>query len=416
MKKWISLFAILALLTAEMPLAFAYDSRQEMRDAYQALGQFSGGTPYAQAPKIDAPYAPGELEPDALLDALDYLNFLRGLSGLDPVEMSRIYNYQCQHGAVLLAALDYVDHDVPQPEDMDSNFYDSAHLATTSSNLAKFNWMRPGILREGIAYFVRDDGEANLPVMGHRRWLLNPSMSATGFGLANSESGMSYVVMYAHDLGKPDVQWDYVAWPSEGYFPVELMHTNLAWSISLNPDRYDVQHSQIAVTLTAEELGLSFSFDCSSETGSGFCALSTENYGSGPCLIFRPDFAGQDFTDYQQNQTWGVCVDGLRTWDGQSVQLTYAVQMASLYPQEVVNLELSQIEAQLHPGERLQLTAAVIPSYADDLSVTWRSTDASVASVDASGTVTALAPGQCEIVAESANGSYDRCAVTILES
>ena len=44
---------------------------------------------------------------------------------------------------VLLAALDYVDHYAPNPGDMDANFYDSAHLATMSSNIAKFNWMRP---------------------------------------------------------------------------------------------------------------------------------------------------------------------------------------------------------------------------------------------------------------------------------
>ena len=43
-------------------------------------------------------------------------------------------------GAVLLAALDYVDHSAPQPPDMDRNFYDSAHIGTSSGNIARFNF------------------------------------------------------------------------------------------------------------------------------------------------------------------------------------------------------------------------------------------------------------------------------------
>ena len=153
---------------------------------------------------------------------------------------------------MLLAALDYVDHNAPRPADMEQNFYDSAHLGTSSSNVARFNWMRDSILREGVEYFLRDDGEANLAALGHRRWALNPTMAATGFGLANSDSGMSYVVMYAHDLGNPGADWDSVRWPAEGAFPAELIHDHLAWSVALNPRLYDVGAFEPEITLTEE--------------------------------------------------------------------------------------------------------------------------------------------------------------------
>lgn len=415
MKKWIPWAVLAALLSGLFCPALAYETRDELRSAYRDLGAFEGETPYLQKPKTDAPYDAGELDPAARADALKYLNFLRNLAGLDGVSESEIYDYQCQHGATLLAALDYVDHNAPRPEDMDANFYDSAHLATSSSNIAKFNWMRPSVLREGIAYFVRDDGENNLPVLGHRRWLLNPEMNATGFGLANAASGMSYVAMYAHDLGRPDAAWSEVCWPSAGAFPVELMHANLAWSVSLNPEIYDVERSQIIVTLTEARSGMSFSFQPASGAGDGFCTVSMENYGAGPCVIFRPDFSDWEFTDYLQNQVWQVRLTGLIDVNGEERTLEYAVEMVSLYVQEAVNVELNLLEAELRVGERTRLSAAVIPEYADDLTVTWWSTDPAVASVDEAGEVTALAPGVCEIVAESVNGRSDRCAVAVRE-
>ena len=412
MKKLILI--LLAVSLCAVP-ALAYETRQEMRDAFNSFGMYQGDTPYAQMPVVAPPYAPGKLNEVALGDALSYLNFLRSLADLEPVSRSEIYDFQCQHGAVLLAAHDYVDHYAPQPADMSDDFYGLAYLATSSSNIARFNWMRPTIIREGIAYFVRDDGDTNLPVLGHRRWLLNPMMNATGFGLANSDTGMSYVSMYAHDMGNADAEWTRVCWPTAGVFPVELMHTNLAWSVSLNPEIYNVQRSKIVVTLEEENLGLTFGFNCSAGEGDGFCTVNSDAYGAGPCIIFRPDFAGTDFTDYQQNQRWKVKVTGLELTAGGAAEMEYEVEMASLYVQEVANIELSQIEAELKPGETLALTAAVIPAYADDMSVSWSSSDPSVAAVDGNGVIAALNPGTCEIRAESANGRYDRCTLTVVK-
>ena len=406
---------ICALLLALMLLlsARAEHTRDGIRLAYRSISDWSSGSPYAEAPAVTAPYAPGALTGEALDDALSYLNFIRWLTDLDPVKGSEIYNYQCQHGAVLLAALDYVDHNAPNPGDMDPNFYDSAHLATSSGNIARFNWMRDSIIREGIAYFVRDDGDQNLGVLGHRRWALNPLMGATGFGLANAESGMSYVVMYAHDLGNRDARWDCVRWPAAGAFPAELMHDHLAWSVTLNPAQYDLEASDIEVTLEEEALGLRFAFRPNAGEGDGFCAVNLEGYGAGGCVIFRPDFSGTDFTDYQQNQHWRVHIGDLLTRSGDVTSVDYTVDMIALHAEDAVNVEISQTEASMAEGETLRLAAAVIPSYADDLSVEWSSSDEAVATVDENGNVTAVGPGACEIVCEDCAGHTDVCYVTV---
>ena len=298
---------------------------------------------------------------------------------------------------------------------MDGDFYDSAHIATSSGCIARFNWMRPTILREGVEYFLRDDGEENLGTLGHRRWALNPMMAATGFGLANAKSGMSYVLMYAHDLGHPEADWDSVCWPAAGDFPAELIHDHLAWSVVLNPSRYDLGKRDPVVTLTESDSGLRFQFHPANGVGDGFCALNLEGYGAGPCIVFRPDFSGTGFTDYLQNQRWHVRIEGLVDSEGDPADMDYDVNMISLFPQDAVNVELSPLEASLGPGESLVLQADVIPSYADDLSVSWRTSDESVAAVDGHGTVTAISPGECEISVTCAGGYEDRCRVSVHE-
>ena len=388
-------------------------TREEIRAAYRVLPERPNESPYAALPGVSAPYAAGALTDAARAEALGFLNFARWLAGLEPVAESGIYDYQCQHGATLLAALDYVDHNAPPPGDMDSDFYDSAHIATTSGCIARFNWMRPTILREGVEYFLRDDGEENLNTLGHRRWALNPMMSATGFGLANAKSGMSYVLMYAHDLGMPDAQWNRVCWPAAGDFPAELIHDHLAWSVVLNPEDYDLSSLNPVVTLAESVSGLSFRFYPASGVGDGFCALNSEGYGAGPCIMFRPDFSGTDFTDYLQNQRWHVHIEGLADSDGDPAPIDYDVNMVSLTAQDAVNVELSPLEANLAPGDTLQMEAAVIPTYADDLSVTWHSSDPAVATVNESGLVTAVGSGACEITATCAGGYEDRCRVAV---
>ena len=407
-----ALSLILALLLA-LCLPADARTRDEIRAAYQALQGRPAESPYAALPVVSAPYEAGALTDAARSEALNFLNFTRWLAGLEPVSESVIYDYQCQHGATLLAALDYVDHNAPRPADMDGDFYDSAHIATTSGCIARFNWMRPTILREGVEYFLRDDGEENLSTLGHRRWALNPMMATTGFGLANAKSGMSYVLMYAHDLGRPDARWDSVCWPAAGDFPAELIHDHLAWSVVLNPAAYSLNALDPTVTLSEATTGLSFRFHPASGVGDGFCALNLEGYGAGPCLIFRPDFSGTGFTDYLQNQHWHVRIDGLADLEGAPRPMDYDVDMVSLFPQDAVNVELSPLEASLAPGESLRLRADVIPTYADDLTVAWRSSDEAVATVDESGLVTAIAPGECDVTATCAGGYEDRCSVTV---
>lgn len=388
-------------------------TRTELRAAWQEISQTRADeSPYLETPNVKS-FNAGSLSDAAQRDALNVLNFLRRIAGLDAVALNPLYSLRAQNGALLLAANDQLDHNAPQPAGMDDAQYESAHMGTSLGNIVKFNWMKNDILIDAVRYFARDDGESNLSVLGHRRWLLNPAMAQTGFGLANAESGMSYAVMYAVDMENTDADWEYVAWPAAEAFPVEMMRSNLAWSLSLNEEYYDLSTSQPQVSLKEEISGAQFNFDISGGTGDGYCTLSTENYGSGNCIIFRPDIEKAGIIEYVQNQIWTVEVRGLRRTDGSECEISYRCEMVSLYPQDVANIELSMLEAEIHVGETLQLNASIIPAYADDLNIIWGSSDPGVASVTPGGLVTAVTPGACQITAMSANGRKDICEIKI---
>ena len=414
---WLSLILAAMLLIASPASAEVLHTRQDVRSAYAALGRAPSSTPYAQEPSILFPYEPGSLTEEALEDAIAYMNFLRSLAYLDaPVELDEDLNQICQHGAVLLASLDRVDHQPERPEDMPAGFYRIASYATASSSLAGLTWMKGDILRSALEYFARDDGQQNLPVLGHRRWLLNPTMGKTGFGLANADSGMTYVAMFAHDLSGEAPSWSEICWPSAGAFPAELMRTELAWSVTLNAQIYDLAASSPRVYMKETVSGAEFSFEYPAGAyENGYFSINTDAYGSGPCLIFLPNLPGAGLEEYQQNQRWQVCVSGLKDIEGREAEIRYETEMIALHAIDPASVEISLREAALAPGETLRLAAEVIPAWADDVSVAWRSSDAQVARVDADGVVTALAPGACEIIASSANGREDICRLTVGE-
>ena len=387
-------------------------TRDQLRARYAAVS-FPDQSPYLEVPDTTSFDPIGRLTPEAEAAAIEYLNFIRAVAGLDGATAFDLYTLRAQNASLLLAANDAITHDPPRAPGMSDGLYESAHLGAGECNLVKFNWDRPQILTDAISYFVRDDGDSNLSTLSHRRWLLNPYMAETGFGLAKSASGMSYAAMYAVDMGNADAAWTYIAWPCGGAFPVELMRRDLAWSISLNESIYDLSASDIRITLTGSSAGDAFYFEPQRETGDGFCTISPAICGSGACVIFRPDHAS-DF-EYQQNQTFRVSITGLKRTDGTDTSIEYTCEMASLFAQDVVNIEISDLEAQLRAGEALQLSAAVIPAYADDLTLQWSSANPEIATVDANGYVTAHRAGECDIIASGANGKFDLCRLTVIE-
>lgn len=81
---------------------------------------------------------------------------------------------------------------------------------------------------------------------------------------------------------------------------------------------------------------------------------------------------------------------------------------------EVSTVKINEGDIELNAGEVKKLTTTITPADAEDKTITWKSSDTSVATVSSDGTVTAIKEGVCEITATSSNGKSDSIVVTVL--
>lgn len=353
--------------------------------------------------------------------ALSQVNFIRYLAGLDAVSLSEEMSDLAYSAALLCARNEKLSHEPTCAQDMDEELYEKGRRAAAGSNLLMLNWKGSGLLREAAILFAKDEGEANRYALGHRRWLLYPYMQETGFGMAQDADGRSYIAMYVMDDSAQDREYDMICYPSGGAFPAEYMSADTAWSVSFNPDRYDLRGSTPYLIMIERTSGAEFRFERLNtaqelEGRDSYFILSGGRFGDGPAYIFRPDLSEYDelMYGYEQNQVWDVRIEGMKYIDGTLCDaIEYTVEMASLTPIEPAAVEIMPRERVMATGESAALSAQVIPKWADDLSVTWSSTDEWVAQVDADGTVHANGKGTCEIIARSVNGREDRIKITV---
>ncbi len=94
----------------------------------------------------------------------------------------------------------------------------------------------------------------------------------------------------------------------------------------------------------------------------------------------------------------------------QGIFVVCRVIVTEILPTEVT---LSQECAKIEVGGQLTLTATVLPEDATDQTVTWSSSKTSVATVN-NGMVTAVAPGECDIIARC-RGKEARCHIVVVE-
>ena len=78
-----------------------------------------------------------------------------------------------------------------------------------------------------------------------------------------------------------------------------------------------------------------------------------------------------------------------------------------------IDIEMELADVELTEGESTTLKAIITPENADDKTVTWSSSDETVASVDATGLVTAIKAGTATITATTSNGLTASCTVTV---
>lgn len=276
---------------------------------------FSGGY-FITEPTTTPSYTIGEVKKEVLQAGVDAINMVRYIAGIpDDIELDAGYTELNQHGAVLLTANNTLTHYPEKPADMDQDFYDKGALGAKSSNISTTN-----LPSKTIFQFMDDSDASNIDAVGHRRWVLNPYMKKTGFGVGVKRYGL----MYAFDESRDFVDFDYVAWPSPGVFPIELFKYSQAWSVSVNIQEYGTPDiSNIKVTLKHLNSGEVFEFSNSTpsspENGVYF-NVENSGYGIPNCIIFRPEFTNP----YKAGDVFQVTITGL------SKDISYIVKIFSI--------------------------------------------------------------------------------------
>ena len=289
-----------------------------IKDRYLRIQTSFQGGYFVKTPTV-SPYDAGEVKNEVLQAGIDAINVVRYIAGIpDDVELSAEYVDLNQHGAVLLSAINQLTHTPSKPADMSDDFYQKGKSGTSSSNISTINLPSATIFQ-----YMDDSDPNNIDRVGHRRWILNPSMKKTGFGVGAKNFGL----MYAFDRTRGNVDYDYVAWPSQGVFPTEFINNNSAWSISVNAESYGKPDmNQIKVTLKHLNSGKVWTFSSSTSRStarqSAYFNIDTGGYGINNCIIFRP--ALENSFQYQEGDEFRVTVSGLEK------DISYSVKMFSI--------------------------------------------------------------------------------------
>ena len=287
---------------------------------------------YSLQPQF-SPYRAGIVRQDVLNNALNELNYIRRIAGVPSnVMLSSELNELSQHGAVLLDSIDTLTHTPYQPHDMPDNFFNKGYQATSHGNVhvGKIYYgdkmYGNSSLSKTLLDYVTDD-ESNIPTVGHRRWMLNPRLKYTGFGISTRRG---YSVMYVIDEYKDyntyikNMAWpirdEFISWPAKNNnHPVKYFPDSASWSVTLNNTVFEkCDDDQVKVKLTRVNDGRTwkFSYDGRSD---GYFNISHEAYAWDECIIFKPD----DFGGYRAGQRWQVEITGLRKKNGSNVRIFY---------------------------------------------------------------------------------------------
>ncbi|MDO8914488.1 MAG: CAP domain-containing protein [Coriobacteriia bacterium] len=299
-------------------------SAAAIQDRWAQLKPSYSGSEYAVAPSVTAPYAAGSLNAAFLRDGLNAVNYARFLAGIpDDVVLDATLTNRAQYGAVLLAASTF-SHTPPKPANMDQAFYDLGYGATSSSNIG---WGHATLAQFNSAC-MDDSDTSNIDRLGHRRWLLNPSMLKTGMGFASYRSD-TFVFDRSRSAA---VDYDSLNWPCAGYFPVEMLGTSTAWSVQLNPAKYSWTAGRTGHTVVLRRVsdGRTWTFSgVDTDTSGKYFNFETSGYGVNNCFVFRPDAA--TLGSYRAGDVFDVTVSGgitLRS-TGAPATISYRTELMS---------------------------------------------------------------------------------------
>lgn len=203
-----------------------------------------------------SPWNPGKVKQEALDLALARINVIRRLCGLPPMITQEAGNNSAQYGAALMAITQVPGHgNQPEWPGIDSASIKKGKDATGAGNIYE---LPPEKIVSAMDGYCLDPGN---PQVGHRLLLLEPGQQQIGIGTAppppTGGKGANVVQIYSlpalpKDYVRKEFDWDFVSYPSAGYFPLlgSFFGSPSLWSVKLNTAKYEIDTSTVTVVVT----------------------------------------------------------------------------------------------------------------------------------------------------------------------
>ncbi|NLK27694.1 MAG: hypothetical protein GX306_05045 [Clostridiales bacterium] len=339
-----------------------YRTQEEIREYIRTNGAtLNDPITYEKKPNVNGPYDMGALSKETLNSAISMINQVRFIAGLNyDVKLNSEYSKLTQAASLMNYLNNTLSHYPVKPNGVNESLYELGRTGASSSNIA---WNYSNLNRSIVHGYMADDDSGNRVMVGHRRWILNPPMGATGFGAVHEFSAM-----YAFDKSG-GMYASGVAWPAQT-MPTDYFSPGYPWSISMGEE---IEKSQVKVTL--ERLRDNKVWEFSDHKADGYFNVNNGGYGQKGCIIFVPE--GIDcFLDQDKFQ---VNITGL------SRPVSYQVTFFDLVVP--TSFEVMADDEKIYLGERTYVEAKILPENVTNDEVLWKSSDESIATVTDYGMV-----------------------------
>ncbi len=279
------LVALLVLFSPNVARAadVAKPTQDEIIDYYKCHDyNVDRAATFAEEPSLTQPHAAGRLDDETLRQAMNYLSLVRYVAGVpDSVKLDESFTEAAQAGALVTALNGYLDHEPDKPEGLSQSLYQLGYEGTSHGNLSGSGYGTFNPV-QSMEMYLSDNDASNISRVGHRRWVLDPTLTRTGFGQVQN-GRMSWGCMYVVDTWRnPSVTG--VAWPAHN-MPVELFGEGDPWSYSM-PASWFGDNPTVKLTRVSDERVWNFS---KSGSDGKFYVSATNSYGRLGCIIFQPE-------------------------------------------------------------------------------------------------------------------------------
>lgn len=373
----------------------------------------------------------GALSEASQQKALEYLNAMRYIAGVDPVELSSDLESKAQYSAYVNYLNDKMAHYPSKSDKMSDALFNQGFEAShsnnklsTGANLAFYANSVPSIvnawnMENAVDMWLSDSNdEDNWKVLGHRRWSLDPKLTEVGFGkaygvrLKDSSMYSAHATMtYAYKgLNKSQKG---LAWPA-AHMPVSFFNNGDAWSY-LSVDA--LQDKDITVTLTrkksSKEAGQKTwtMTKTANDDGVVYTDYEIRNgnsigniVGHTDAVIFKPNNM-----DIHAGDVYNVKITGIEKTVDYDVSFFDPDHVSTeAHPVTKINLDQSILDSDNHlaliEGDSYDLSKhiSIEPSDADNQDLSYSSSDETVATCS-NGTIQALKAGETTITVKSDN-------------